>query len=303
MTSTTNLPDPRAPEPPRATHEHFRPAGLASVRFIRVQRETRPLTSYTNGYSLVSIYDGCFEDWYRGRVRTRNAGDLKLKEPGEVHRDLRVHAPFTLQVAIVEPEVVQEAAAALGLRSPVHFLAEPRRDPAAARQRTFALHDAVLDAGADRFLAETRVAEALAEVLATYAEGPRPSHEDRAPRPVRRAREYLHGALEKKVTLDELAAHAGMDKYHLVRAFRQAVGVPPYEYLTHLRVARACDLLARGTPPREAAQAIGLYDESQLHRHFRRIVRTTPGRYAAKVATALTTARHRGHGPSTAAAR
>ena len=63
---------------------------------------------------------------------------------------------------------------------------------------------------------------------------------------MRRARAFLHDALADKITLDDLAEHAGLDKFHLVRAFRAEVGLPPYEYLTHLRVSRAKELLRRG---------------------------------------------------------
>jgi AraC-like DNA-binding protein len=97
---------------------------------------------------------------------------------------------------------------------------------------------------------------------------------------VRRARAFLHDALSDKVTLDDLAAHAGLDKFHLVRAFRAEVGLPPYEYLTHLRVWKARELLERGALVADAAQSVGFYDESQLHRHFRRIVGITPGRFS-----------------------
>ena len=86
-----------------------------------------------------------------------------------------------------------------------------------------------------------------------------------------------------KITLDDLAEHAALDKFHLVRAFRAEVGLPPYEYLTYLRVSRARELLRRGARVAEAAQAVGFYDESQLHRHFRRIVGVTPGAYAQEL--------------------
>ena len=39
-------------------------------------------------------------------------------------------------------------------------------------------------------------------------------------------------------------------------------------------------LLARGVPQAEVAARVGLYDQSQLHRHFKRIAGVTPGAYA-----------------------
>ena len=110
---------------------------------------------------------------------------------------------------------------------------------------------------------------------------------------MRLARAFLHDALADKITLDQLAAHAGLDKFHLVRAFRAEVGLPPYEYLTYVRVWKAKELLQRGALVAEAAQAVGFYDESQLHRHFRRIVGITPGRFARSFA-----ARKSQHRPS-----
>jgi AraC-like DNA-binding protein len=72
----------------------------------------------------------------------------------------------------------------------------------------------------------------------------------------------------------------GLDKFHLVRAFRAALGIAPYEFLTHARVHRARALLSGGATAAAAASAVGYCDQSQLHRHFVRIVGTTPGRYA-----------------------
>ena len=62
-------------------------------------------------------------------------------------------------------------------------------------------------------------------------------------------------------------------------AFRAQIGMPPHAYLTHLRIQRAKKLLAEGVRASELAPRVGLYDQSQLTRHFRRIVGMTPARY------------------------
>ena len=53
--------------------------------------------------------------------------------------------------------------------------------------------------------------------------------------------------------------------------------------LTQLRIVRAKELLAAGVKPSDIAPQVGLYDQSQLNRHFRRIVGTTPAQYARRV--------------------
>ncbi len=94
--------------------------------------------------------------------------------------------------------------------------------------------------------------------------------------------EYLREHLADAITLGDIALAAGMDKSHLCRAFRAQIGMPPHTYLTHLRVARAKHLLESGTRASDVAQLVGFYDQSQLNRHFRRIMGTTPARHASQ---------------------
>jgi AraC-like DNA-binding protein len=127
--------------------------------------------------------------------------------------------------------------------------------------------------GEDRFSLEVALAEAVQALVATRDARSDPS------RPVRRALAFIRERLEESISLEELATHVGLDKFHLCRAFRAQVGLPPHAYLTHLRVARAKDLLHRGVRPSELAPLVGFYDQAQLTRHFRRLVGTTPARY------------------------
>src|SRR5580698_10977234 len=120
----------------------WRPDSPSVAGMLRVENEDRSKTTYAEHFTVVVIYEGAFEGWYRGAVRTLVAGAVKLKEPGEVHRDLRVHAPFTLQGAGFSPEMVARAAAALGLRGPVHFRAAGFDAGERAARLAFAMHDA-----------------------------------------------------------------------------------------------------------------------------------------------------------------
>jgi AraC-like DNA-binding protein len=255
---------------------------------IRVDHEDRTKTTYAEHFTVVVVYEGAFDGWYRGGVRAHVAGSLKLKEPGEVHRDLKVHAPFTLQGAGFAPELVAAAADAMGLRGSLHFKASGFGPGERATELAFAMHDALVRNDATEIERATLVAETLSAIV-----GAGPPSGGRAPRAVRRARAFLHDTLAGRITLDELAAHAGLDKFHLVRAFRSEVGLPPYEYLTYLRVSRAKELLRRGALVAGAAQAVGFYDESQLHRHFRRIVGVPPGVYARSFVSSGRTGQHR----------
>src|SRR5262249_4623700 len=152
---------------------------------------------------------GAFDGWYRGAVRTHVAGALKLKEPGEVHRDLRVHAPFTLQGAGFAPELIAAAADAMGLRGAACFRASAFGPGERAAELAFAMHEALVRDDATEIERASLVAETLSEIV-----GADPTPGRRAPRAVRRARAFLHDALADKITLDDVAEHAALDKFH-----------------------------------------------------------------------------------------
>lgn len=212
---------------------------------------------------------GRAEWWARGKVWRSAPGSIHIKEPGDVHRDLAMDGPKTFTVVVLPEAEIVRAREAGKVASMPHL--EARDERAAPFHR---LHDAVVT-GADRLALEV----ALAEAAATFAQLANVSSEHT--RPVRRALEYLRENLSESLTLEDVASHAALDKFHLCRTFRAQVGMPPHAYLTHLRIQRARQLLKRGVRPCELAPSVGLYDQSQLTRHFRRIVGTTPARYAS----------------------
>lgn len=205
-------------------------------------------------------------EWLAGSKRwSGGPGTMMVMQPGDVHRDIASDGPVTFHLVGLSDALVAQA-------GPLR--AVPRLTPDDPRGATLQrLHDAVF-AGAGRLTIEVALTEALASLTSTRF--------DSAPhsRPVARAMELLRARFADTVTLDELAAHAGLDKFHLVRAFRAQVGMPPYAYLTRFRIMRAKHLLVAGVRPSDVAPRVGLYDQSQLNRHFRRIVGVTPGRYA-----------------------
>ncbi|WP_394433250.1 helix-turn-helix domain-containing protein [Streptomyces sp. SGAir0957] len=104
-------------------------------------------------------------------------------------------------------------------------------------------------------------------------------------------RELLDARLVEGVELGEAAALVHAHPAHLVRSFGAAYGIAPHQYLMARRVDLARGLLLDGVPAGEVAARCGFYDQSHLTRHFKRVVGTSPGRYARGV-------RGRGPGPA-----
>jgi AraC-like DNA-binding protein len=110
-----------------------------------------------------------------------------------------------------------------------------------------------------------------------------PARDDRA---LRLAGEYLVAHSAENVRLAELAAVAGVDKFSLVRLFRQRTGLPPHALQIAHRIRAARRLLEAGESIGAAAALTGFCDQSHLHRHFRRSLGMTPGQYRMRAGLA-----------------
>ena len=244
----------------------------------RVENEDRLWRGMKDRYTFVVPQRGWSEYLHRGASYQQGPGRLQVKQPGEIYRDLRRQGPQSYDVVVLDLAEIEYARAAVAGGRRLEF---DRPDLDAGDPRAgalLALHTQLTGDGVDQLAEDTAVAEA-ASALVRLGSGAGPGGRERAA--IRRAREYLLDRLAHPVRLDQLADHVGLDKYHLIRAFRAEVGVPPYEFLTHARIHRARELLRRGQSATRVAASLGYYDQSQLHRHFLRLVGLTPGRYAA----------------------
>ena len=248
-----------------ATSKQLLPVSVPGLRALRWSSDEL-YAGMKEHYTVTRVEAGRSSFFTRGKVWSSAAGSLRIQAPGDVVRDLERDGSATYQIVAFPPRTVDDVSSKVCIHS--HLAAGDPRGSAFHR-----LHDAV-QAGAGRLALEVAVAEAISAFAALR------DAKCEYRRPVRRAIELLRERLDAEVTLDTLADHAGTDKFHLCRAFREQVGLPPHAYLTQLRIMRAKELLAAGVKPSEIAPRVGLYDQSQLNRHFRRLVGTTPGAYA-----------------------
>ncbi len=94
---------------------------------------------------------------------------------------------------------------------------------------------------------------------------------------VRSLRQYMRRHLSQEIRLDDLARHAGISKFTLVRRFKRATGRTPMQDLRLMRLNEArARILSSQAPIREIAPAVGLGDEYQLSKLFRRHFHLSP---------------------------
>src|SRR6188472_1772157 len=102
-------------------------------------------------------------------------------------------------------------------------------------------------------------------------------------RALRTAIEYLSDQPARNVSLEELAAAAGVGKFRLIRLFKEGTGLPPHALQIARRVRTARRLLEAGQAIADVASAAGFADQSHMHRHFQRSLGMTPGEYRRRL--------------------
>lgn len=102
---------------------------------------------------------------------------------------------------------------------------------------------------------------------------------------LRRARDLADRCYAEPLRLDELAAAAGVSKYHFLRAFAAVYGLTPAAYLAERRIERAQDLLrSSNVTVTEACMLVGYSSLGSFSSKFRQLVGVTPSEYQAKFA-------------------
>ncbi|WP_433576954.1 helix-turn-helix transcriptional regulator [Nocardia brasiliensis] len=102
---------------------------------------------------------------------------------------------------------------------------------------------------------------------------------------LRRARDLADRCYADPLDLDELAAAAGVSKYHFLRAFAAVYGLTPAAYLTERRIERAQDLLrSTNLTVTEVCMLVGYSSLGSFSSKFRKLVGVTPSEYQAKFA-------------------
>jgi len=223
------------------------------------------------------------EYWYRGVNHSVPIGSLSVIHPDEIHsaRDVDDRQTYvTFRMMYVSSTVMQKAAMEVGgSTTSLPFFSTPIILDQNLVYLFLKLHIA-LQAAVSKLEQESLLLLVLTQFILRYADtrpSPKPLGRERLR--VQRVREYLEENLTENVTLDRLAQIACLSPYHLHRVFCQEVGIPPHQYQTQLRVARAKSFLSKGLPIGRVAVETGFADQSHLTRHFKRYVQVTPGRY------------------------
>lgn len=231
-----------------------------------------------------------------GKLHHFREGDVALINPQQVHTGNAGGDDIEYVSLYVDRDVVHRLAAELGA---------PNGDPEFTSLRAHDHHELVRamsellalvqhrDQGHADATTHSEIDTALQRVVLTAFEGfsnlriPRLRSTSRVGhRKIARVVEYLRAlapnAGAEEASLDRLAEHAGLSKFHFVRQFQRSVGMTPGAYLRTLRLCHAARLLRRRPDPIvDIAMAVGFSDHPSFSRAFARHMGMTPSQYRA----------------------
>ncbi|WP_434095535.1 AraC family transcriptional regulator [Streptomyces goshikiensis] len=256
-----------------------RVAGVVEVFHARFTAHAYPMHVHDE-WTLLIVDDGAVRyDLDRHRRGTPD-GTVSLLPPQVPHNGSAATSHgFRKRVVYLDTTLLDERFIGAAVDGP--DLADP-----VLRRRVGQLHRALTSPG-DEFEAESRLAligERLHALLRPRLELPGDHTAPlrvSAPRGTAGSlRELLDERVAAGLSLSEAAGLLQAHPAHLVRSFSAAFGIAPHQYLISRRVALARRLLLDGRPAAEVAVEAGFHDQSHFTRHFKRLVGTTPGRYA-----------------------
>ncbi|HYO94282.1 MAG TPA: AraC family transcriptional regulator [Polyangiaceae bacterium] len=241
------------------------------------QELERGPTHVNPGYEVSYVVSGVIEFELETTVLRAAAGSMVLLPP-DVLNTPRARK-LDVQQVLVAPDLVEEAAAALGRSGRVPLV--PRviaaGSSAGALCSALAIDAGVLDpsdAGID-FMVQA--------LLLRLVRGSEPRPERRLEAGVRRALEYMSENLKSAVRVEDLAREAGMSRFVFMRKFAAQVGKSPYRHLTSLRLARAAEQLRSGKASvLEVALEWGFNDPGRFARSFSREYGVSPRHFRAR---------------------
>lgn len=262
------------------------------VEVLRASYKSHTFARHSHDtYTLGMVLGGAGTFWCRGAERFASKGDIVVIPPGEVHTgSVSVGAESLSYLAIhlpVELAILHATAVTGSERKAPDFSAFVLRDPRV--RRAFQSLDRAIASSPkhDEGAAEAAACEAIAELIERHGDCRNSSgvavRTTPSPEPniVTVVRAVLEDSFADagETTLATLARRTGVTPFRVIRAFREATGLAPHQYLVQVRVERARQFLADGEGPSSVAAMTGFVDQSHLTYHFKKHLGITPGHY------------------------
>lgn len=255
---------------------------LSCDRQVRDRTEPAPCESaFSILYQLEDLE--CRSCWLGGRKRSSGGVVAKAASVTDLRDDpqWKFTGRFDALQFYVPAQALSEVASRHGSR-PISRLRWDRNEPDPI---LFGLSEALLQAERNARSNQLLIDQLALSLLIYFAQaygGLQPATDSPkgklAAWQERRAKDIMAARLATDLTIAQVASECRLTPSHFARAFRRSTGIPPYRYLTTLRVEEAKKLLSQQhVPLSDVALMCGFGDQSHFTRVFRQLAGASPG--------------------------
>lgn len=234
-------------------------------------------------FAIGVIEQGALKFSYRGEKVVAPSGYINLVIPGEAHDGSALsNEGWTYRMFYLQPKLLEQAAYELTgkIQQTPFFTAGVIKDDSLAKFiRNFHLlmenpNIPLLEQQSQLLMMLTEfIARHGAERLSVRGVG----NETQA---VQLVREYIEDTYSENISIKNLSKLCNLSPFHLIRVFKESIGVPPHAYLKQVRIKRAKALLAQKFSISFTANEVGFTDQSHFSKQFKQITGITPNKYS-----------------------
>ncbi|WP_281975150.1 AraC family transcriptional regulator [Halobacillus litoralis] len=243
--------------------------------------------SHTHDYFQLSVpLSGDLMTYHNSKKRKLEFEESLLVPPGDSHQHEAVHARKKIMLISFNEEIISEAYRTYtGFELDSIDFSPVQSNSQLLLNKAMSLFQIASYEGMEAVLA--REGE-LASVLLDQMRGSHSEHWEKSgkKRPyssepsIKAIKDYILERYQDDVTLDHLAVHLNISKYHLHRSFTNAVGMTPREFLHHVRLRKAaCLLKGKDMEITEVAFKVGFQSISTFNRSFKKFYGKTPTQF------------------------
>ena len=256
--------------------KHWRNENCFNIPFARYSLTHHSFPRHFHEHYVIQLVMRGTDNFYcNGGMHTAGEKELVFINPGEVHTGSTVsEEPLCYYSISPNIDQLQDIASILEKPLPRDFCFQNSKSQQPRLAKKMELLFNAIQCEAESLLCQQLFLDLMNDLLASGKEVSQSltKNDGRVQQLIR----FMRHSFTEPVSLQQMAEHTRMSPFHLIRVFKAATGLSPYEYLLTLRVEYAKHLLAKGRNVQDAALESGFYDTSHLNRMFRKVSGSTP---------------------------
>lgn len=260
-------------------------------------REPRPNTVEVHHHDFFEVYyliGGQVDYWVDGRIIRMSPGDLLLINPLELHRPMvEQGSPVYERIVLwINKEYLEGIAGGnqrlsrcfdTTLPGHTHLIhtSAAERPALTARLGELVREFYSRDFGSE-LCANGLFLQFMVQLnrMASHTETRQEETESLSPL-VQNVLHYITEHIQEDLSLEDIASHMFISKYHLSHAFSREVGVSVYRYVMLRRLMMARQLLLSGEAAGQVCRSCGFADYTSFYRAFKSEYGVSPRAFAA----------------------